>query len=77
MAGKLGLLAIALLSYTVDATTSNYSSYVDLFIGSQGTVADSSYNGGNVFPGASLPFGVVKNGIDTTESVIPCDLKPN
>ncbi|KAL9056366.1 MAG: hypothetical protein Q9162_002957 [Coniocarpon cinnabarinum] len=40
---------------------------VDLFIGTQGTVPGTSYNGGNVFPGAALPFGAVKVGIDTTE----------
>jgi putative alpha-1,2-mannosidase len=45
----------------------NYSQYVDLFIGTQGTVPGTSFNGGNVFPGASLPFGAVKVGIDTTE----------
>lgn len=45
----------------------NVSQYVDLFIGTQGTVPGTSYNGGNVFPGASLPFGAVKVGIDTTE----------
>jgi putative alpha-1,2-mannosidase len=47
----------------------NYSQYVDLFIGTQGTVPGTSFNGGNVFPGASLPFGAVKVGIDTTELV--------
>ena len=40
---------------------------VDLFIGTQGTVPGTSYNGGNVFPGAAMPFGAVKVGIDTTE----------
>ena len=47
--------------------SSDYSSLVNLFIGTQGTVPGTSYNGGNVFPGAALPFGVVKVGIDTTE----------
>ena len=60
-------LAAAFLFSEVYAATTNYSSYVNLFIGTQGTVADTSYNGGNVFPGAALPFGVVKVGIDTTE----------
>ncbi|KAK4959632.1 hypothetical protein LTR66_013012, partial [Elasticomyces elasticus] len=40
--------------------------YVNLFIGTQGSVPGTSYNGGNVFPGASRPFGAVKVGIDTT-----------
>lgn len=41
--------------------------YVNHFIGTQGTAPETSYNGGNVFPGATLPFGAVKVGIDTTE----------
>lgn len=45
----------------------NYTKYVNPFIGTQGTVPGTSYNGGNVFPGAARPFGVVKVGIDTTE----------
>ena len=40
---------------------------VNLFIGTQGSVPGTSFNGGNVFPGAALPFGPVKVGIDTTE----------
>lgn len=43
-----------------------FSQYVNVFIGTQGTVPGTSYNGGNVFPGASMPFGGVKVGIDTT-----------
>jgi putative alpha-1,2-mannosidase len=45
----------------------DYSRLVNLFIGTQGSVPGTSYNGGNVFPGATLPFGAVKVGIDTTE----------
>ncbi|KAF2669377.1 alpha-1,2-mannosidase family protein-like protein [Microthyrium microscopicum] len=54
-------------SIVVSKATTNYSDYVDLFIGTEGTVPGTSYNGGNVFPGASMPFGAVKIGIDTTE----------
>ena len=60
-------VAAASFFNNVCAATTNYSSYVNLFIGTQGTAAGTSYNGGNVFPGAALPFGVVKVGIDTTE----------
>lgn len=49
------------------ASLTDLTRYVNLFIGTQGTVPGTSFNGGNVFPGASLPFGVVKVGIDTTE----------
>ena len=44
----------------------DFTKYVNPFIGTQGSVPGTSYNGGNVFPGALLPFGVTKVGIDTT-----------
>ncbi|KAM5439353.1 hypothetical protein MferCBS31731_004775 [Microsporum ferrugineum] len=50
---------------SIKCDTSDLTRYVDLFIGTEGSVAGTSYNGGNVFPGAALPFGVVKVGIDT------------
>ena len=40
--------------------------YVDPFIGTQGTVPGTGYNGGNTFPGAAVPFGMVKIGPDVT-----------
>ena len=59
-----------LLLAVKSASATNYSQYVDLFIGTQGTAPGTSYNGGNVFPGAAHPFGAVKVGIDTTVYVI-------
>jgi putative alpha-1,2-mannosidase len=59
------VLISLLLSRVVCAT--NYSQYVNLLIGTEGSVPGTAFNGGNVFPGASLPFGAVKVGIDTTE----------
>ena len=56
-----------LLTISVHAFAQSQAPLVNLFIGTQGTVLGTSYNGGNVFPGASLPFGAVKVGIDTTE----------
>lgn len=48
-------------------TGEDYTKYVNPFIGTEGQGnPGSSSGGGNVFPGASLPFGVVKFGIDTT-----------
>ncbi|PVH99408.1 glycoside hydrolase family 92 protein [Periconia macrospinosa] len=44
----------------------DYTQYVDLFIGTEGPIRGSAYSSGNVFPGAALPFGAVKVGIDTT-----------
>src|SRR3954447_8561716 len=63
------LVAFSLLPFvkTQSNTFSDYSSLVNLFIGTQVTVPGTSYNGGNVFPGATLPFGAVKVGIDRTE----------
>jgi putative alpha-1,2-mannosidase len=41
--------------------------YVNPFIGTEGRDSPGTVSGGgNVFPGAALPFGVVKFGIDTT-----------
>jgi putative alpha-1,2-mannosidase len=41
--------------------------YVNPFIGTEGQgYPGTAINSGNVFPGPSLPFGVVKFGIDTT-----------
>lgn len=55
-------LVIAGLSASVAAAPvaraiNNWTTYVNLFIGTQGTVPGTSYNGGNVFPGAAIPFG--------------------
>lgn len=44
----------------------DFTQHVNLFIGTEGPVPGSAYSSGNVFPGASLPFGAVKVGIDTT-----------
>ena len=58
---------VILCGFVLRSAALNYTQYVNLFIGTQGSVPGTSYNGGNVFPGASLPFGAVKVGIDTTE----------
>lgn len=42
------------------------SDYVDLFIGTEGATPGSSIASGNVFPGAALPNGMAKVGIDTS-----------
>ncbi|KAM5475467.1 hypothetical protein MauCBS54593_001156 [Microsporum audouinii] len=38
---------------SIKCDTSDLTRYVDLFIGTEGSVAGTSYNGGNVFPGAA------------------------
>ena len=60
-----GLVAVALLLSCVGAAT-NYTDYVNPFIGTEGTVPGTAFNGGNTFPGATEPFGTVKIGPDTT-----------
>ncbi|GME23223.1 Glycosyl hydrolase 92 [Neofusicoccum parvum] len=64
---KLQLL-LSLFSRAVVCQT-DWASYVDAFIGTSGTVPGTSYNGGNVFPGAAVPFGAVKCGIDFNSSI--------
>ena len=65
------MILIFAMAIAARAATLNLTDWVDLFIGTQGPVADSSFNGGNVFNGPALPFGAVKPGIDTTESAKP------
>ncbi|KAI1861574.1 hypothetical protein JX265_009541 [Neoarthrinium moseri] len=61
-------LAVGLLATRVKANepTPDYTKHVNLFIGTEGPVPGTAFSAGNVFPGASLPFGAVKVGIDTT-----------
>jgi putative alpha-1,2-mannosidase len=45
----------------------DFTQHVNPFIGTEGQGhPGTAISGGNVFPGAALPFGVVKFGIDTT-----------
>lgn len=54
-------------SVTESSTDEDLSLYVNPFIGTEGQGNPGTAIGaGNVFPGAALPFGVVKFGIDTT-----------
>lgn len=51
---------------TTASNITDFTKYVNPFIGTEGDVPGSAFRGGNVFPGATLPFGAVKVGIDTT-----------
>lgn len=42
------------------------SDYVDPLIGTVGPIPGSAIAGGNAFPGAALPWGLAKAGIDTS-----------
>jgi putative alpha-1,2-mannosidase len=53
-------------SFPSPTQTKDYTQNVNLFIGTEGPVPGSAFSSGNVFPNASLPFGAVKVGIDTT-----------
>lgn len=49
------------------ASAVNLTRYVNPFIGTEGQGnPGSAANSGDVFPGAAMPFGVVKFGVDTT-----------
>jgi len=53
--------------FIVVISAEDLTKYVDPFIGTEGQGNPGTAIGaGNVFPGAALPFGVVKFGIDTT-----------
>lgn len=50
------------------AVRADWTQYVDPFIETEGQgYPGTVVNAGNVFPGAAVPFGVVKFGVDTTE----------
>ncbi len=53
----IGLSASA-AAVPVTRAITDWTKYVNLFIGTEGTVPGTSYNGGNVFPGATIPFGM-------------------
>ena len=58
-------LLVSLASAITESEDS--TKYVNPFIGTEGRDNPGTANGGgNVFPGAALPFGVVKFGVDTT-----------
>jgi predicted alpha-1,2-mannosidase len=52
----IALFSISSLCLVAQTGTTNYSNYIDPFIGTEG--------GGNVFPGTALPFSMVKLGPD-------------
>ena len=62
-------LTITVLALGDVTAAASLTSLVNLFIGTEGPVPGTAYSAGNVFPGASLPFGAVKVGIDTTRFV--------
>jgi len=62
---SLGLLALLWTAFA--AAQVDYSQYVNPFMGSEGPFPGLAFGGGDIFVGGSLPFGVVKVGIDTYE----------
>lgn len=57
------------LTLYVTAGLARLIDYVDPFIGTEGEVPGTGYNGGNTFPGAAVPWGMVKIGPDVTSDV--------
>nr|POF13889.1 putative secreted glycosidase [Quercus suber] len=60
-------LIICSLAQLTPARYTDYSKYVNPFIGSEGPFPGLAFGGGDIFVGGALPFGVVKLGIDTYE----------
>jgi putative alpha-1,2-mannosidase len=61
------LISVLLNSVAAGNHSDDLTQFVDPFIGTEGQgYPGTAINSGNVFPGAALPFGVVKFGIDTT-----------
>lgn len=54
------------LSFASATTQTDYSQYVNVFMGSEGPYPGQSYGGGDIFIGGARPFGVTKVGIDST-----------
>ncbi|KAL1605326.1 hypothetical protein SLS60_004874 [Paraconiothyrium brasiliense] len=63
-------LCLIAASAQLATAQTNYSQYVNPFIGSEGPIAGYAYGGGDIFVGGAVPFGVVKLGIDTWEDRI-------
>lgn len=61
-------LLVPVLFFLADTVSSqtDWSQYVDPFIGSEGSIPGTGAGGGDIWVGASLPFGSVKFGVDTT-----------
>lgn len=59
-------LQAALLFLSYGHAAGRLSDYVDLLIGTEGATPGSGIASGNVFPGAALPNGMAKVGIDTS-----------
>ncbi|KXT09509.1 hypothetical protein AC579_7186 [Pseudocercospora musae] len=55
----------------VGALRSGLADFVDPLIGTEGATPGSAIAGGNSFPGASLPWGMAKVGIDTSYLGVP------
>lgn len=67
MRTQLGLvISFTALTPCAALQTKDFTQHVNPFLGTEGPTSGSAYQGGNVFPGATLPFGAVKVGIDTT-----------
>ena len=61
------MVSLLAVSTAVTDASNELTQFVNPFIGTEGQgYPGTAINSGNVFPGAALPFGVVKFGIDTT-----------
>ncbi|KAH8722979.1 glycosyl hydrolase family 92-domain-containing protein [Phaeosphaeriaceae sp. PMI808] len=63
-------LGVFTLIGCVVAQEVDYAQFVNPFIGSEGAIPGYAYGGGDVFVGGTVPFGMVKLGLDTYEEPI-------
>jgi hypothetical protein len=57
---------LSALGFAGAAVATDYSQYVNAFMGGEGPTPGQGFGGGDIFVGGARPFGVVKMGIDST-----------
>lgn len=63
---SLRFIAVATGTLLNSRAEARLTDYVDLLIGTEGATPGSGIASGNAFPGAALPWGMAKVGIDTS-----------
>ncbi|KAK8162879.1 hypothetical protein BKA80DRAFT_273891 [Phyllosticta citrichinensis] len=69
--GAFAAMATLLLFCWAGVGQARLTDLVDPFIGVEGPTPGSTIAGGNSFPGAAMPWGMVKAGIDTSFLGLP------
>lgn len=69
--GNMRRCTTAVLTCLAGGAQGRLTDFVDPLIGTVGPTPGSTIAGGNSFPGAALPWGMVKAGIDTSYLGLP------